>query len=185
VPREQLLCEEDWLGEDGPWHVVERPQPGGPPHGGCHLGGTGRCAYAEAAQALSVSVPRYYALEQRAVAGLVAGCEPHLQGPAKSPQQRVAELEREVQRVRHQCDRQRALARAVQRTVGLPMPAGSVVTGKGRANCPTPPASGKKRRTRRPTVRALKAAQALRDTQAEEPTSESRVAEKVSATTNP
>jgi hypothetical protein len=139
----------------------------------------------EAAQALSVSVPRYYALEQRAVAGLVAGCEPHLQGPAKSPQQRVAELEREVQRVRHQCDRQRALARAVQRTVGLPMPAGSVVTGKGRANCPTPPASGKKRRTRRPTVRALKAAQALRDTQAEEPTSESRVAEKVSATTNP
>ena len=139
----------------------------------------------EAAQALSVSVPRYYALEQRAVASLVAGCEPHLQGPAKSPQQRVAELEREVRRLHQQCDRQRALARAVQRTVGLPLPAGTVVTGKGGANCPTPSASGKKRGTRRPTVRALKAAQALRDTRTEETTSESRVAETVSATTSP
>jgi hypothetical protein len=139
----------------------------------------------EAAQALSVSVPRYYALEQRAVVGLVAGCEPHLQGAAKNPQQRIAELEREVQRLRQQCDRQRALARAVQRTMGLPMPAGSVVTGKGKANRPSPSASGKKRRARRPTVRALKAAQAIRDTQAEEPTSESRVAETISATTSP
>jgi hypothetical protein len=139
----------------------------------------------EAAQALSVSVPRYYALEQRAVVGLVAGCEPHLQGPAKNPQQRIAELQREVQRLRQQCDRQRALARAVQRTVGLPIPATSVATGKGKADCSSPSTSGKKRRTRRPTVRALKAAQALRDTQVEEPASESKVAETVSATTSP
>jgi hypothetical protein len=139
----------------------------------------------EAAQALSVSVPRYYALEQRAMVSLVAGCEPHLRGPAKSPQQRIAELEREVQRLRQQCDRQRALARAVQRTVGLPMPAASVAIGKDKANRPSPSASGKKRRTRRPTVRALKAAQALRDTQPEEPAPESRVAETVSATTRP
>ena len=53
-------------------------------------------------QALSVSVSRYYALEQRAVASLVAGCDRHL-----------------------------ALARAVQRTVDLSMPAKSVATGKG------------------------------------------------------
>jgi hypothetical protein len=139
----------------------------------------------EAAQALSVSVPRYYALEQRAVASLVAGCEPHLRGPVKSPQQRIAELEREVQRLRQQCDRQRALARATQRTVGLPMPAHSVATGKDKANRLSPSASGKKRRARRPTVRALKAAQALRDTEPEEPASESRVAETVSATTRP
>jgi hypothetical protein len=139
----------------------------------------------EAAQALSVSVPRYYALEQRAVVSLVAGCEPHLRGSAKSPQQRIAELEREVQRLRQQYDRQRALARAVQRTVGLPMPAGSVATGRHKANRPSASASGKKRRTRRPTVRALKAAQALRDTQPEEPPPESRVAETVSATTSP
>jgi hypothetical protein len=139
----------------------------------------------EAAQALSVSVPRYYALEQRAVASLVAGCEPHLRGPPKSPQQRIAELEREIQRLRQQCDRQRALARAVQRTVGLPMPAPSVATGKDKANRPSPSASGKKRRARRPAVRALKAAQTLRDTQPEEPAPESRVAETVSATASP
>jgi hypothetical protein len=135
----------------------------------------------EAAHALSVSVPRYYALEQRAVTSLVAGCEPHLRGPAKSPQQRIAELQREVQRLRQQCDRQRALTRAVQRTVGLPMPAPSVATGKGKANRPSPSPSGKKR----PTVRALKAAQALRDTSPEESAPASRVAETVSATTSP
>ncbi len=139
----------------------------------------------EAAQALSVSVPRYYALEQRAVASLVAGCEPYLRGPAKSPQQRIAELQREVQRLRQQCDRHLALARATQRTVSLPMPAGSVATGKDKANRPSPSPSGKKRRTRRPTVRALKAAQALRDTQPEEPAPESKVVETVSATTRP
>jgi HAMP domain-containing protein len=137
----------------------------------------------EAAQALSVSVPRYYALEQRAVTSLVAGCEPHLRGPVKSPQQRIAELEREIRRLRQQCDRQRALARAVQRTVGLPVPASSVVAGK--VDRPSPSASGKKRRTRRPTVRALKAAQALRDARVEEPTSEPKVAETVSATSSP
>ncbi|HUT59358.1 MAG TPA: hypothetical protein VNA25_16030 [Phycisphaerae bacterium] len=139
----------------------------------------------EAAHALSVSVPRYYALEQRAVASLVAGCEPHLRGPTKSPQQRIAELQREVRRLRQQCDRQRALARATQRTVGLSMPAPSAATAKGKAHGPSPSATGKKRRARRPTVRALKAAQALRDTSPEEPAPASRVAETVSATTRP
>jgi hypothetical protein len=139
----------------------------------------------EAAQALSVSVPRYYALEQRAVASLVAGCEPHLRGPAKSPQQRIAELEREIQRLRQQCDRQRALARAVQRTVGLSIPDDSVATGKDKANRPSLSPRGKKRRVRRPTVRALKAAQTLRHTPPEEPAPQSKVAETVLATTRP
>jgi len=139
----------------------------------------------EAAQALSVSVPRYYALEQRAVASLVDGCEPHLRGPVKSPQQRITELEREVRRLRQQCDRQRALARAAQRTIGLPMPAMSEASGKDKANSPRLSPAGKKQGTRRPTVRALKAAQALRDTPSDEPTSVSKVAETVSATAHP
>jgi hypothetical protein len=139
----------------------------------------------EAAQVLSVSVPRYYALEQRAVASLVAGCEPHLRGPVKSPQRRIAELEREIRRLRQQCDRQRALARAVQRTVGLPMSAPRVAIGKGQANRSSPSPMGKKRPTRRPTVRALKAAQMLRDTPPEEPTPVPKVAETVSATSSP
>jgi len=138
----------------------------------------------EAAQALSVSVPRYYALEQRAVASLVAGCEPYLRGPAKSPQQQIAELEREVQRLRQQCDRQRALARAVQRTVGLAMPTPGVGDGKEKAASPSSSSSGKKRRARRPTVRALKAAQTVRGAPSDEPSPEAKVAEAVSATTS-
>jgi hypothetical protein len=137
---------------------------------------------AEAAQALSVSVPRYYALEQRAVASLVAGCEPHPRGPVKGPQQRIAELEKEVQRLRQQCDRYLALARAAQRTVGLPRPAKSTISEKNKAHTDRKTASGKKRPKRRPTVRALKAAQALRDTQLDEPSKASSVAETVSAT---
>jgi hypothetical protein len=139
----------------------------------------------DAAQVLSVSVPRYYALEQRAVASLVAGCEPHLRGSVKSPQQRIAELEREIQRLRQKCDRHLALARAVQRTVGLPMPAGGTSADSGKAKRPSPSSKGKKRRVRRPTVRALKAAQTLRDAQAKGPVSESKVAETVSATNRP
>ena len=137
----------------------------------------------EAAQALSVSVSRYYALEQRAVASLVASCEPYLRGPVKSPQQRIAELQREVQRLRQQCDRHLALARAVQRTVDLPMPAKSAATGTSNGRRQSP--SGKKRRTRRPTVRALKAAQALRDTPPDAPAKASKVAERVSAASSP
>ena len=136
----------------------------------------------EVAQALSISVPRYYALEQRALENLVAACEPRSRGPVKSPQKRVAELEQEVQRLRRQCDRHLALARASQRMVGLSMPAKSTATGNGNSSKKSP--AGKKRRKRRPTVRALKAAEALRDTPPDQPTPGSSVAETVSATTN-
>lgn len=122
----------------------------------------------EAAGALSVSVPRYYALEQRALESLVAGCEPRAGRPhKKGPQQRIAELEREVERLRQQCDRLQALARVSQRTLGLPAAPKSAATGTGKASG----SSGKKRRKRRPTVRALKAAQSLRDTPPDDPAS--------------
>jgi hypothetical protein len=120
------------------------------------------------------------------VASLVAGCEPHLRGSVKSPQQQIAELEREVQRLRQQCARHLALARASQRTVGLPTPAKNEATGQGKVNSNSnskrKSLSGKKRCKRRPTVRALKAAEVLRNTQ---PASASSIAETVSATTNP
>jgi len=106
----------------------------------------------DAAQALSVSVPRYYLLEQRALDSLVAACEPRRQGPRPSPQRELAVLRKELERSQRDCARQQALARWAQRTVGLPAP-------------PTDPAkaAGKngKRRPRRPVVRALKAAARL------------------------
>lgn len=109
----------------------------------------------EAAQAISVSLPRYYLLERRALDGLVAGCEPRKRGYRKGPQQRIAELEKEVERLKRECDRHQALARASQRSVGLTLPAPS----KKKSKKGTEP---KRRRKRRPTVRALKAAKTLK-----------------------
>jgi hypothetical protein len=109
----------------------------------------------DAAAALGISPPRYYLLEQRALAGLVAACEPRPAGEAIRLKHRMASLEKELVRLRQECARQQALVRAAQRTVGLaaPPPPKPVtkITGK------------KGPRKRRPVVRALKAAAALRD----------------------
>jgi hypothetical protein len=104
----------------------------------------------QAAQALGVSLGRYYMLEDTALAGLVAACEAQPRGQRPDSALRLASLERECDRWRRECVRQQALVRAAQRTIGLA--------------APPPPAAkekGKKRR-RRPVVRALAAAQRLR-----------------------
>jgi hypothetical protein len=103
----------------------------------------------EAARAVGLSLPRYYQLELRAVAGLVAACERRRGGRGRSSGGGVAELRRECERLRRECARQQALVRATRRTVGLtPSPP------------PPPPEAGRKRR-RRPTARALKMAALL------------------------
>jgi hypothetical protein len=115
---------------------------------------------AEAASALKISLVRYYLLETRALEGMVAACEPKPLGKQPSPQTRIASLEKELQQARRQCARQQALVRAAQRSVGLPAADGQKPT----ASCKRD-ARGRKRR--RPTVRALKAANTLRKTIAE------------------
>jgi len=120
----------------------------------------------EAAAALSLSVPRYYLWEQRALEGLVRACEPRPKGKAAHERHRVAVLEKEIVRLRRDCARQQALVRASQRTIGLApsvlpatkpaaKPAGKA-TGKAGGGV-----TGKAKRKRRPVVRALKAAAAL------------------------
>jgi hypothetical protein len=106
----------------------------------------------DAAQALVVSVPRYYQLEQRALEGLIVACEPRRLGRAKTSESQVSALEKEVQRWQQECARQQALVRAAQRSIGLAAP---VVKAASKT-------SGKKTRKRRPTVRALRVAKALR-----------------------
>jgi hypothetical protein len=108
---------------------------------------------AQAAADLGTSVPRYYLWEQRALQGLVTACEPRPQGRVPNDARRIAALERSVARWERECLRQQALARAMQRAVGLSAPP----AGKAAAA-----PAGKKSRRRRPTVRALKAAAALR-----------------------
>jgi hypothetical protein len=99
-----------------------------------------------AAEALGVSLPRYYLLEVQALHGMLIACEPRTMGRVASPESALAALRRECEQLRRECARQQALVRAAQRTIGLPPPA-----------VPKPEAHGKKRRRRRPTARALRA----------------------------
>ena len=106
---------------------------------------------ADAAKTLEISLPRYYLLEQRALAGLLAACEPRTQGPQRSVERQLARLERELAWSRRECARQQALVRAAQRAVGLAAPQPSKPAEK----------NGGKKTRRRPTARALRAARAI------------------------
>jgi hypothetical protein len=115
----------------------------------------------DAAAALSVSVPRYYLWEQRALEGLVAACEPRPVGKAAGQRHQLAVLQKEIAWLKQDCARQQALVRAAQRTIGLGPPASAKPAPKtgGKA---AGKAAGKKARKRRPVVRALKAVATLR-----------------------
>jgi hypothetical protein len=117
----------------------------------------------QAAAALSVSVPRYYQLETRALRGLVEACESKPRGRARSVDKELAAVHREQERLQRELTRQQSLVRITQRHLGLapPTPAGK-------------PAPGKKRR-RRPVARALTAAQQLQQ-RATNTSAEGRVA---------
>ena len=103
----------------------------------------------EAATALSVSVPRYYQVETRALQGLLQACEAKPKGRTRSPERQARVLERENERLRRELTRQQSLVRIAQRTIGLSAP-------------PAAPAvkSGKKTRRRR-VARALSVAARL------------------------
>jgi hypothetical protein len=113
----------------------------------------------DAAVVTGLSLARYYLLEQRALEGLVAACEPRGDGRISGPRCRIAALEKEVSRLRQECTRHQALARAAQRTISLPSLAvpKPVVKSSGKA-------AGKAARKRRPAVRALKALTVLKAT---------------------
>lgn len=113
-----------------------------------------------AAQALGISITHYYLLERKALEGLLAACEARPRGrAAPTAEQQLARLERELEASRRQCQRQAALVRATQRAVGLPAAAPAAADSKGAGHAKRP-AKGKRRR-RRPTVRALRAARVL------------------------
>jgi hypothetical protein len=115
---------------------------------------------AEAAQVLGISLVRYYQWERRALDGLLAACEPAPRGPRPDLLRQVRRLEKEVLRLGRECGRQQALVRAAERSLGLAVPPAGKAAAQGKED--KPGANGKRRRSRRPTVRALKAARALR-----------------------
>jgi len=110
-------------------------------------------APADAAGELGVSLPRWYQLEQRALQGLVRGCEPPPRGRAASPEGELARLRRDNERLTRECQRQQALVRLARQAAGLASPASRPDKATG--------AGGKKRRPRR-TGRGQEAARRLR-----------------------
>jgi hypothetical protein len=101
---------------------------------------------AQAAEALGVSLPRYFQLETQAMHALVKSCEPKPRGPGRNVDRELTALRQQCDRLQRELVRQQTLVRMAQRTIGLAPPA-----------APPRPAPGKKRR-RRPVVRALAAA---------------------------
>lgn len=108
---------------------------------------------AQAAEALAISLVGYYHLETRALDAMVVACEPRPKGKQPSPEGKIAALQRELERAQRECARQQALVRVAQRSIGLKAPAPPPKSDK----------QGHRRRKRSPTVRALKAAEALRN----------------------
>jgi hypothetical protein len=100
----------------------------------------------EGSQVMGVTLTRYYALETRALQGLIAGLEPVPRGRRRrSATDEIARIDRERRRLERELGRTQALLRAAQRAIGVPP----------RASPEKKTASGKKRR--RPSVRAKKA----------------------------
>lgn len=105
----------------------------------------------DAANALGMSLPRYYLLETRALNGLIEACEPRPLGRVRSPESELAAVQNDLERLKRENARLSALVRVAQRTIGLAAPPPA-----------KPTADGKKKRKRKPTVRALRAVEHLK-----------------------
>jgi hypothetical protein len=104
----------------------------------------------QAAEALSVSLPRYYQLEARGLRALLVSCEPRPRGRQQNPLGDVGALRRQNERLQRELTRQQSLVRLTQRAAGLAAPS-------------TPAKEpGKKTRKRKPVARALTVAERLR-----------------------
>ena len=102
----------------------------------------------QAAEALALSLPRYYQLEARALSGLIGACEARPRGRRVEAATELARANREVERLKRELSRYQTLVRLTQRTVGVPAPASEK--------------AGSRKRKRKPVVRALRRANALR-----------------------
>jgi hypothetical protein len=93
----------------------------------------------QAAEALGLSLPRYYQIEANGLHGLVAGIAP--KGRQANPAREATALKRDNERLRRELSRQQAFVRLTQRSLGVASPPAKSATGRGRR--------------RKPVVRAL------------------------------
>ncbi len=114
----------------------------------------------EAAESIGVSLTYFYTLENRALEGLVKGCEPKPKGRQWTVERELEEVRKENMQLRREVRRAQAVARAAQRSLELP----STVKPKARRK----KAAKKGRRKKRATVRALKVLDRLKSETQEE-----------------
>ena len=107
----------------------------------------------QAAEALGLSLPRYYQIEAHGLGGLVTACTPKPKGRQANPAREATALRRDNERLRRELGRQQALVRLTQRGLGVAPPPAKPATKKGRR--------------RKPTVRALALAARLQPEAAE------------------
>lgn len=111
----------------------------------------------EAAALLEVSEARYYLLESRAVAGLVAACEPRPRGPQVDYAEKWRREREQVASLKQEVTRLTALLRTAQQAYGVkPVPA-------DRQRQAQAARKAGKRAKRKPGVRALKARERLEE----------------------
>ena len=108
----------------------------------------------QAAEAMGMSLARYYQLEDRAMNEFLLACETRPRGRQANAETQLHTLTKENERLQRELARCQSLVRLTQRTVGVPPPAPTKVTGK--------------RRQRKPSVRALRRANRLREESAGE-----------------
>jgi len=107
----------------------------------------------DAAKAMGIALPRYYLLETRAMQGVVDALEPLPRGPRKSADTEIAALNRQITRQKQELAGAQFRQRTAQRVLGIPAP---------ETREPKTLPSGKLRKPKRPSVRALKMVAALR-----------------------
>jgi len=120
----------------------------------------GQVSPAEAAGVLEISTPGYYMLESRALNGLIDGCEPRPKGRVRTAESELAALKKECARLKRESARYQALARAAQRSAGIAVPKKKTSKAAGRPGESSQDGK-KRRRKRKPTVRALRMARRL------------------------
>lgn len=109
-----------------------------------------------------IAPQRYYYLELRALQAMVQSLEPRPRGPQQRPEAERDKLLKRCERLEYELRRAQSHLRSTQRAFGLAPPKDAEVKRKDR--------SGKERRhRRRPTVRARKTVDLIRDSITHEP----------------
>ena len=90
---------------------------------------------AEGSEMMGVTLPRYYALETRAIEGMVEALEPRPRGRRKTIEQELLEAREENRRLVREISRTKGLLRAAHRSLGVKEPSPKK-PGKRRARKP-------------------------------------------------